>query len=123
MENLILIGILCILVVSIIYMILHSPFQYPYFENDFDVSEKMQSCFEDLIDQYINSRGIRIFEKHYRKVQKWKEECQQKLNGTVLKKLRQKQFEKCLDDKNMFHFNLIRQKTVSAKYSCGFSNP
>ena len=109
MENLILIGILCILVVSIIYMILHSPFQYPYFENDFDVSEKMQSCFEDLIDQYINSRGIRIFEKHYRKVQKWKEECQQKLNGTVLKKLRQKQFENCASHSRYFSDELDAQ--------------
>ena len=98
-------------IAAIIYLILRSPFHYPYFIYEFDVSGKRQPKFENLIDQYINSNGIKRFETHYEKVQRWKLDSQKQLEKAILKKLRQKQYYRCLDDNNMFQFVFIRQQT------------
>lgn len=111
MKELILIGLLCVIAVTTIYQIITSPFHYPYFEYEFNVSGKRKPKFEDLIDQYINNRGIGAFEEHYRKVQQWKYDSQQKLDKSILKNLRQRQYYECLDDEHMFQFILTRQQT------------
>lgn len=111
MKKLILIGLLCVIAVTTIYQIITSPFHYPYFEYEFNVSGKRKPKFEDLIDQYINNRGIGAFEEHYRKVQQWKYDSQQKLDKSILKNLRQRQYYECLDDEHMFQFILTRQQT------------
>lgn len=111
MKELILIGLLCVIAVTTIYQIITSPFHYPYFEYEFNVSGKRQPKFEDLIDQYINNRGIGAFEEHHRKVQQWKYDSQQKLDKSILKNLRQRQYYECLDDEHMFQFILTRQQT------------
>ena len=104
------VGIL-LAIAAIIYLILRSPFHYPYFIYEFDVSGKRQPKFENLIDQYINSNGIKRFEAHYEKVQRWKLDSQKQLEKAILKNLRQKQYYRCLDDNNMFQFVFIRQQT------------
>ena len=111
MNELILFGGLCALIAVIVYPIMRSPFHYPYYEYDFNVSGKRQPKFEDLLDQYINNVGIGAFESHYRKVQAWKSDCQQVLNKSLFKNLRQEQYYECLDDENMFHFVFVRQQT------------
>ena len=104
-------GVVLLAVVVIAYRILRSPFQYPYFRHEFDVSGKRQPKFEDLIDQYINDNGIEMFEVHYKKVQQWKLDCQKQLERAILKNLRQKQYDACLNDNGMFQFVLVRQQT------------
>ncbi len=111
MNELILACLLCAVIAITTYLIMKSPFHYPYFEYEFNVSGKRQPKFEDLIDQYINSRGIGVFENHYKKVQQWKSDSQQKVDKSILKNLRQQQYNECLDDKHMFRFVLVRQQT------------
>lgn len=110
-EILIIIGMI-ILLILILYLILRSPYHYPYFDYQFDVSGKRQPNIWDLIDDLINqNKGIEIFKKHYDKVAKWREQCQKSIESNPLRGLRQKQFEKCLDDENMFYFEMTRKQT------------
>lgn len=131
------VAVLFVLLVLVLYHILRSPYEYPYYTYHFDVSGKRMPKLEDLIDTYINENGITDFYEHHEMVQDWKQECRSAINKRVLlKKLRQKQFEECLDDKKMFRFVLIRKQTrytqknyhrssykvkvADKKYSCSY---
>ena len=65
--------ILLLTVVNIIRYILKSPFEYPYFVHNFDVSGKRNPEMNDLIDQYLNNGYFSAIEKHYQKVQNGEE--------------------------------------------------
>ena len=96
----------------IIYLTLQSPYEYPYFTYEFDVSGKRLPKVENLIDTFIIDGNFALIHKHYKTVQNWKADCQANIDKLhLLKKLRQKQYYDCLDDDNMFEFLLIRQQT------------
>lgn len=102
---------LLILICLIIYIILKSPFKYPYFIYSFDVSGKKNPQVIDLIDKFLISRNFDIILQHYRNIEEWKITCKKKASDSILKNLREKQFYACLDDDNAFKFNLTRQQT------------
>lgn len=97
--------------VWILYLILRSPFEYPYYIYDFDVSGKRKPRIENLLDNYLIDGNIYKIEEHNKKIQRWKEDCQKCIEHSLLKNLRMKQYEKCLDDAHTYTFRLIRQQT------------
>ena len=103
--------IIFIIAIVIIVKILQSPFKYPYFVHVFDVSGKRNPQIENLLDDFLINDG---FEKivNYRKIiENWKDKSKNKLNKSLLKKLRTKQYERCLDDAHAFQFLLMRKQT------------
>lgn len=94
-----------------IYKILKSPYRYPSHKITFDISGKRSPIIDDLIDTYINKHGFEEFINHYESVNKWKATCNKNINKSPLKKLRRKQFEKAINDKEMFCFELVRKQT------------
>lgn len=108
----ILIGVIVIILLScIINFIFKSPFKYPTRTITFDISGKCTPNINDLIDNYLNKHGFNEFSQHYEIVKRWKIDCQERIKKSSLKKLRQQQFEKAIDDENMFCFKLIRKQT------------
>lgn len=109
--------IICAVIVGIIILILivrrifRSPFQYPYFTHEFDISGKRNPEIADLIDNYINEGNIQRLIEHRDLVEHWKNLCQKKIDRSMIKSIRTKQFKKCMDDDNMFRFVLVRDKT------------
>lgn len=96
----------------ILYLILKSPYHYPYFYHVFDVSGKRRPNIDDLIDNYIISGHSDLIQSHYEMVEKWKEENIAKIEKTkILKNYRKNQFYRCLDDDNLFYFELDRKQT------------
>lgn len=95
----------------ILKAILASPFDYPYFNHEFDVTGKRLPNIEDLIDSFLNCDGFIKIQNHNKEIQKWKMDCEEKINNSHLKKYRTKQYLKCLDDSNAFQFWLIRYQT------------
>lgn len=95
----------------IIYAILKSPFEYPYYTITFDVSGKRSPDINYLIESYLNSQGIDEFSQHYELVKRWKSDCLKRISESKLKKLRTQQFEEIIDDEHMFRFELIRRQT------------
>lgn len=94
-----------------IVWIFKSPFQYPYKVIEIDISGKRCPKNKDLIDTYLNKHRFASFSNHYKDVQKWKEECQNRIAVSKLKRLRKKQYLTCLDDAHMFQFELARVQT------------
>lgn len=92
-ESLIMGAILTILAI-ILFLInyLASPFVYPYYTKDFDVSGKRKPDTENLIEQFICDGGFSEIANHSKRIDIWKIECAEyiaKLN--LLNKYRQKQ--------------------------------
>lgn len=112
------IGLYCLvgmIVITVLFLILRSifksPFKYPHYYVRFDISGKRAPNIDDLIDRYLIEHGINEFIQHYEKVTQWKNECNEKITHSKLKKLRQKQYDKIVDDEHMFYFNLVRKQT------------
>lgn len=95
----------------ICYFILKSPFKYPYYIIDIDISGRHSPLIEDIVDEYLIANGINEFTNHYESVKNWETACQNKISKSTIKKLRQEQYEKAVDDDRMFRFRLIRQQT------------
>ena len=62
---------MCILIV-LLYNILKSPFSYPYFIHEFDVSGKRDPQIEDWIDTFLISGGFKNIQDHLRIIDQWK---------------------------------------------------
>lgn len=109
-QIIILIGAISV-VSFILYLIFKSPFQYPYFEYYFDVSGKRKPDIENLIDNFLNKKNFKIIKRHKEKIEEWKMECQRKIEKSILKKYRTKQYQKSLNDNIAYKFYLTREQT------------
>ena len=102
--------IVCILVI-LLYLIFKSPFLYPYFIYNFDVSGKRGPQIDDLLDMYLISGGFTEIEDHQKKIEQWKQESCQRIEHSLMKKYRKKQYLRALDDNKAFVFHFIRSQT------------
>ena len=109
-QIIILIGAISV-VSFILYLIFKSPFQYPYFEYYFDVSGKRKPDIENLIDNFLNKKNFKIIKRHKEKIEEWKMECQRKIEKSIIKKYRTKQYQKSLNDNIAYKFYLTREQT------------
>lgn len=105
------IGIVILSIIYIIYLIFRSPFHYPYFDSNFDVSGKRNPQIEDLIDVFLISGGFSAITKHRKATTNWKIACHERIKRSLLKGYRERQYKECLDDDHAFRFCLQRQQT------------
>ncbi len=103
--------VIAAILIGIVAAILQSPFHYPHFNQDFDVSGKRKPQIDDLIDQYLNAGNFSAIEDHNWRIHAWKMECQEKIQKSILKNYRENQFRSCLDDNAAFRFCITRQQT------------
>lgn len=105
-----LIGIIAFIINRIIKFF-KSPFKYPYLICNFDVSGRRNPKIEDYIDNYLNEGNLDYIKARKQYIEDWKSQCAEKIQKSLFKNYRQRQFEECLDDSNAFQFNLCRQQT------------
>lgn len=101
------IGIIAVL----LYSVLKSPFSYPYFNYKFDVSGKRGPHIEDFLDMFLISGGFTNIQNHQRVIEQWKLDSKQRIERSILKEYRYKQYERVLDDATAFRFYFIRSQT------------
>lgn len=101
----------------ILYRILKSPFKYPYFTKDFDVSGKRMPDIMNILDAYMNTYRFTEFQNHFERVQRWKKECAEIIENSRLKERRKRQFQEAIDDSHMFTINLTRDQTRYRQYN------
>lgn len=99
------------LVVYILYLIFRSPFKYPYHTVPFDVSGKRSPDIMNYIDRYLIDHGFSEFADHLERVNRWKNECREKIESSLFEGLRERQYAATIDDQNMFWFELSRNQT------------
>ncbi len=95
----------------VVCLILIPPFRYPYFDKKFDVSGKRNPDLEKLIENFINEGGFTEIQDHNERIQIWKEECETRIQNSVLQNWRRNQYNRCLDDDNTYRFYMFRMQT------------
>lgn len=110
-ANIILSIIVIVITIYILHLIFKSPFHYPYFNYYFDVSRKRNPQIEDSIDNFLIEQQILLIFSHKEEIEYWKLECQKRIDRSIMKKYRTKQYQECLDDKRAFKFHHVRQQT------------
>lgn len=103
--------VLFIVFVLIIVWGLKSPFTYPYFDMDFDVSGRRKPSIDDLLDEFLINGGFTSIQRHEHAVEVWKTRCENDISNRILKNYRRKQYLKCIDDAGAYRFRLIRAQT------------
>lgn len=93
------------------YLVLRSPFHYPYFSYAFDVSGKRMPQIEDYIDRFLNEGNFMLIQDHNEKIKAWKDASEKRLSRCWLKGYRRRQYQKRLDDEHAYVFSLTRQQT------------
>lgn len=106
-----LVAIIILIVIFILYQTLKSPFDYPYFKYYFDVTGKRNPKIEDLIDNFLIEKRFLMIIRHREKIEIWKLECQNKINKSIIKNYRLKQYLECLNDDKAYVFYLTRKQT------------
>lgn len=94
-----------------LWLWLRSPFKYPYKKIYFDVSSKRNPKIEDQIDNFLNEEGFDLIEEHCEHIEQWKKKCREKVDGSLFRKKRERQFQDCIDDENAFQFIETRTQT------------
>ena len=96
----------------LLYYLLRNPFKYPYFDYTFDVSGKRNVDIRDYIDKFIciQENWEHLYSLNLY-IQKWKISSLRYLESCRLKNLRQKQYNKILDDAHAFQFFTMRKQT------------
>lgn len=90
---------------------LESPFKYPHYYYNFDVSRKRNIDLNDLVDEFLNAGNFTDIQCHHNNVQDWKAQSERKVENSLLKDLRKRQYLESLDDKHEFVFRLVRKQT------------
>ena len=91
---------------------LANPFRYPYFTKEFDVSGRRKPSIEDEIENWLCDQSAwENIERHLETVKQWKEAAQAKVDRSWLRKRRQRQLERTVDDESEFQFVMTRRQT------------
>lgn len=103
--------VVVVVIIVLLYIFLRSPFSYPYFVYEFDVSGKRNPQIEDLLDKFLTSDGFEQIQDHQRIIDQWKQDSCQRIEHSILKKYRRQQYTRALDDSNAFVFYFVRSQT------------
>ncbi len=97
------------LIFYLFYLWLKSPFQYPYFYEDIDISGRRNVNTDDLLDEFLNDGGYEAVKRHQSEINRWKEQSHRRIERSgPLKLLRYKQYLNAVNDGNAYRFEFIR---------------
>lgn len=103
--------VIAISAISVFCSYLANPFRYPYFTKAFDVSGRRKPSINSEIEDWLcDPSAWRYVERHLETVKQWKEATQTKVDKSLLRKRRQRQLERTVDDDNEFQFVMTRQQ-------------
>lgn len=99
-------------VIYLIYRLLRNPYEYPYFEYTFDVTNKRNINIEDYVDRFLcDERNWRILASHQQRIIKWKKDTEKSIENSFLRKYRYNQYKKTVDDQYAYLFKTVRKQT------------
>lgn len=103
--------LICLIIALLYYIVLKSPFSYPYFIYESDVSGKRNPKIDDFLDTFLISGGFDSIQYHQTKISQWKQTAYQQVEYSLLKKYWKQQYERTLDDNRAFMFHFVRLQT------------
>lgn len=106
------VGIPLFVAYLVIEKLLKSPFKYPYYVHEFDVSGKRNVDIENLIEEFLlDPENVEALRRHDELIEDWKRQSEEKLESCVLKGFRLRQYEDAIDDDCAYCFIATRDQT------------
>lgn len=104
--------VIAISAISAFCSYLANPFRYPYFTKEFDVSGRRKPSINSEIEDWLcEPSAWEYVERHLETVRQWKQASQSKVDKSLIRKRRQRQLERTIDDDGEFQFIMTRQQT------------
>ena len=89
-----------------------SPFVYPHWTREIDVSGQRAGDIDDHIDRYISDdRNWEQLQLHQHEVDAWKAEAHRRAARSPLSALRTRQLLAAMDDEGAYRFKTVREQT------------
>lgn len=90
---------------------LRTPFVFPSFKIEFDVSGKRNPQIEDHIDTFLINNGLNKVFLYERQLKEWYKKCEQLIANSRMPDYRRKQYNRCLLEKDSaYKFLLVRNQ-------------
>lgn len=96
---------------ALAYLVLRSPFDYPYFIRRINVSGKRLPTIQDSLDSFLIEDRFVSIERHKKQIEEWKKNCEMFVSHSRLSNLRRKQYLEAIDDECAYEFILYREQT------------
>lgn len=103
--------LLFIMLCIIAWGFLHSPFHFPYFYGELDISGRKQPCNQDVMDEFLMQTAFHKLEVHETKIKLWHQESLRRISHSMFPVYRQKQYFRACDDDHAFRIYLMRKVT------------
>lgn len=104
-------------VVYLLYRVFKNPYEYPYFEYTFNVTNKKNVRIEDYVERFLcNEYNWASVSRHKRKIDQWKKETEADVKNRILKKYRYSQYKSAVDDKRAYRFTTYRMHKQYSRY-------
>lgn len=89
-----------------------SPFRFPYFEMEFDVSGKRNPRMEDYIDMFLINNGRKYIIEYERSLKEWHKNCEQLIEQSSMPDYRREQYDNCIfGTEQPYIFSFVRNQT------------
>lgn len=113
MMGFIVIGILFVAcAVPVALKVQKSPYSFPYFIQEFDVSGIEDPCIDDMIDNMLIRYGVGEIIQHNKHIGNWEKETWERASKSPFKQHRRRQYLESVDDDHAFVFYFVVPQIV-----------
>ena len=99
------------IIIALITIYEKQPFVFPHKIIRINITSKRNTDVLDYIDKYLLKHSMEDLDKTKKQLDKWKSDCEEKINASIFRKHRRRQYLHCCDEARLFHFCLYRTKT------------
>ena len=100
-----------LVIIAFVTLYEKKPFEFPYKIIRINITSKRNTDILDYVDKYLLKHSMEDLDKTKMQLEKWKSNCEEKINASIFRKHRRRQYLRCCDEARLFHFCLYRTKT------------
>lgn len=89
-----------------------SPYSFPYFIQEFNISGIEDPCIDDMIDNMLIRYGVGEIIQHNKHIGNWEKETWERASKSLFKQRRRRQYLETVDDDHAFVFYFVVPQIV-----------
>ena len=87
------------------------PFVFPYKIIKIDITSKRNTDVLDYIDKYLLQYSLKEINRTLKNLDSWKSKCVDRVNASIFRRHRCRQYLRCCDEEHLFTFRLYKTRT------------
>lgn len=98
--------------VVVVFRVNKSPYSFPYFIQEFNISGVEDPCIDDMIDNMLIRYGVGEIIQHNKHIGNWEKETWERAGKSLFKQRRRRQYLEAVDDDHAFVFYFVVPQIV-----------